>query len=369
VNEPVSRRNFLRAAISRVAEAVGNLAPPAAGPWQNGKVWKTFEITIRVELPAVGSCTRLWVPMPLPVDTDYFRSEGRNWTANTNRKSARMDREQGVDMLYAQWTEHGEVPVVDIAFRVALRDRAVDFSLGRMGEGLSDFDRSLYTRATKLLPVDGIVREKAVEVIGDAETEVARARAIYDWIIANGYRDPEAAGCGVGDICVLLQGGALAGRCADINGLFVGMMRSLGIPAREVFGLRVAPCQWGYQSLGIPAGGVGNATNAQHCRAEFYAESQGWVPVDPADVLKVALDEPPGKLAPTHPKVELAHEKLFGAWEMNWLPFNYAHDLVLPDSDGLMLGHFMYPVAQIDGIAIDSLVPEQFCYTISSRIL
>lgn len=345
------------------------MAPPSAGPWQDGKVWRFFEISLRVELPPVGARTRLWIPMPLPVDTDYFRSEGRNWTANTNRKSARMDREQGVDMLYAEWGSGEAAPTVDVAFRVALRDRAVDFSLGRAEQALSEFDRSLYTRATKLQPVDGIVREKALEVIGDAETEIARARAIYDWIIANGYRDAGMAGCGSGDICALLEGGALAGRCADINGLFVGMMRSLGIPAREVFGLRVAPCQWGYQSLGIPAGGVGNATSGQHCRAEFHAGAHGWIPVDPADVLKVALDEPPGKLAPTHPKVELAHEKLFGAWEMNWLPLNYAQDLVLPDSDGPMLGHFMYPVAEIDGLRIDSLVPERFTYTISSRML
>ena len=33
---------------------------------------------------------------------------------------------------------------------------------------------------------------------------------------------------------------------------------------------------------------------AQHCRAEFYTASHGWVPVDPADVRKVMLEEPGG---------------------------------------------------------------------------
>jgi transglutaminase-like putative cysteine protease len=38
------------------------------------------------------------------------------------------------------------------------------------------------------------------------------------------------------------------------------------------------------------------ASKAQHCRAEVYLVGYGWVPVDPADVRKAALDEPPGNL-------------------------------------------------------------------------
>jgi transglutaminase-like putative cysteine protease len=36
------------------------------------------------------------------------------------------------------------------------------------------------------------------------------------------------------------------------------------------------------------------STKAQHCRAEVYIGGYGWVPVDPADVRKVVLEEPPG---------------------------------------------------------------------------
>ena len=37
-------------------------------------------------------------------------------------------------------------------------------------------------------------------------------------------------------------------------------------------------------------------TKAQHCRAEVYLAGFGSVPVDPADVRRVALEEPPGNL-------------------------------------------------------------------------
>ena len=92
----------------------------------------------------------------------------------------------------------------------------------------------------------------------------------------------------------MLETGNLGGKCADLNALFVGLARAVGIPARDVYGMRVVPSQWGYKSLGA---GSSDITRAQHCRAEFHTAALGWVPVDPADVRKVVLEEPPGNLA------------------------------------------------------------------------
>ena len=64
-------------------------------------------------------------------------------------------------------------------------------------------------------------------------------------------------------------------------------------------------------------------TRAQHCRAEFFAKGFGWVPVDPADVRKVVLEEPPGNLAVNDEKVVAARKRLFGSWEMNWLAYTW----------------------------------------------
>ena len=86
-----------------------------------------------------------------------------------------------------------------------------------------------------------------------------------------------------------------------------------------------------------------NLTRAQHCRAEFYAQGHGWVPVDPADVRKVVLEEPPGKLTLNDPKVEAARKRLFGSWEMNWLAYSYAHDVQLPGGKAVKIPYFMYP--------------------------
>jgi transglutaminase-like putative cysteine protease len=110
-----------------------------------------------------------------------------------------------------------------------------------------------------------------------------------------------------------------------------------------------------------------NVTRAQHCRAEFYTLTHGWIPVDPADVRKVVLEEPPGNLPIGDDKVKLARAKLFGAWEMNWLAYNYAHDVNLPNGRGAPIPYLMYPNAEVGGERRDSLDPDSFKYTITSR--
>jgi hypothetical protein len=89
------------------------------------------------------------------------------------------------------------------------------------------------------------------------------------------------------------------------------------------------------------------------------------VPVDPADVRKVALEEPPGNLPLDDPRVRAARARLFGSWEMNWMGFNYAHDVVLPGAHKGSLPFFMYPVAETGNRRVDSLDPDAFRYSIT----
>src|SRR6202012_721088 len=100
-----------------------------------------------------------------------------------------------------------------------------------------------YLRPTNLMPTDGIVRETAEKHSRAAHGDVEKARALYEWVVENTNRGPKAAGCGLGDVASMLKSGYLGGKCADLNGLFVAMCRSLQIPARDSYGVRIADCQ------------------------------------------------------------------------------------------------------------------------------
>src|SRR5690606_6393897 len=229
---------------------------------------------------------------------------------------------------------------------------------------LSAAERKLNLESTELIPTGGIVKTTADKITLNATSDLDKARAIYDWVIENTTRNASTRGCGIGDIAAMLKSGNLSGKCADLNALYVGLARAAGLPARDVYGIRVIPSQFGYKSLGA---GSANVTKAQHCRAEVFLDGFGWVPVDPADVRKVMLEEPPANLPITDPKVVAARKALFGAWEGNWVAYNTAHDVALPGSKHPKLGFLMYPQAERASLLLDCLDPDKFRYALTAK--
>lgn len=360
----MDRRAFLKAGIS--ASAAASL--PWQGAWATSAGWRTFEVTTSVEVQLPEGVSRVWLPMPLSVDTDWHRTLHNQWSGNAARAEVLRDPKYGATMLYAEWPASVSTPRLELTSRFAARDRAVDPDAAARGDlRLSAAQRAFYTAPTEYIPTDGIVRRTAQGIVKAARSDVDKARAIYEWVVENTFRDPKVRGCGWGDIRSMLETNNLGGKCGDLNALFVGLARAAGVPARDVYGLRVAPSDLGYRSLGVSSPAV---TRAQHCRAEFFAEGRGWVPVDPADVRKVALEEPPGQLPLDHPKVVAARKRLFGAWEMNWLAFNMGHDIALPNaSGGPKLPYLMYPNGETGGERLDQLDPDAFKYTMTAKEL
>jgi hypothetical protein len=84
-------------------------------------------------------------------------------------------------------------------------------------------------------------------------------------------------------------------------------------------------------------------------------------------VRKVVLEERTQPLTLNDPLVRSVRSKLFGAWEMNWLAFNTAGDIVLPNAQQPKLTFFMYPQAEIAAGRLDSLDPDNFRYAISAK--
>jgi len=355
----MERRQFLKS--TAAAAAAVSL------PWREALAesgWRTFEVTTRIEVLNARSASRIWLPLP-SMETAWQKPLGNSWSGNAARMQAYGDGKYGVEMFYAEWRDGDATPAVELSSRFMTRDHAVDLSRpSPQAERLSASEVAFYTAPTELIPTDGIVRETALKATKGAKTDLEKARAIYEWTVENTFRDPKTRGCGWGDIKAMLETGNLGGKCGDINAVFVGLCRAVRVPARDLYGIRVAPSKLGYRSLGA---NTENISKGQHCRAEFFAQGYGWVPVDPGDVRKVVLEEPPGNLALDHPLVAAARKRLFGSWEMNWLAFNTGHDIRLPNSTGAKLPYLMYPNGETGGERLDQLEPDPFKYAISWR--
>ena len=358
----MNRRDFLRSA----GIASASLAlPKTEGLFAESAMpvrWRTFELTTRVEVLATSGATRVWLPAALIAETPYQRTLANHFHAEGGRAKITESNADALGIVSAEFPA-GVKPALALTSLVATRDYAVDFSAPGKAPRADSTELRYYLRPTKLLPTDGIVKATAAEITSGAHTDFEKARAIYEWIVENTFRDPKARGCGVGDIRFMLESKDLGGKCADLNALYVGLARAAGLPARDVYGIRVAKSDLGFKSLGVASE---NVTKAQHCRAEVYLADCGWVPVDPADVRKVALEEPPGNLPLADDMVKKARTRFFGSWEMNWIAYNFAHDVVLPGSSGAPVGFLMYPQAETADGRLDCLNPDNFKYEISA---
>jgi len=361
----MERREFLKTGIGIAAVTAGGLTVPrwAAAAGSDQAPWRAFEVVTRAEVLNPTGPTRVWLPLPLQPDTDYQKSLGQTWSGNAAVARIYRDERYGAAIFYAEWPTGESAPVAEVTVRFATHDRSVDVTRATNPTPETKATLAKYTDPTRLIRTDGIVRKTSQEITKGVNGDVDKARAIYEWIVDNTFRDPKVKGCGVGDIRAMLETGNLGGKCADLNALLVGLVRAAGIPARDVYGIRVADSAE-FKSLGRS----GDITKAQHCRAEFYTSSLGWVPVDPADVRKVVLEER-GGIPVDDPTTRKARAKLFGQWEMNYLAYNYAHDLKLLNSKEASVAFLMYPQAESGEGRRDSLDPDAFRYTITSREL
>jgi transglutaminase-like putative cysteine protease len=373
----LQRRHFLRlSAAAPLAGALGAAALPSlanAATASSADGWRTYDVTTKIELGERTPLGRVWLPLPAAQltagsgGTTYQRLIDTRFDAPGARQAKIVRGPADAQMLFVEWTDTPAPQQVTLSTRVTLRDRRTDLGAPAAGGApASAAELRPWLRPTEFKPTDGIVGETARKIIAgaDAGSDMEKAKAIYDWIVANCHREGSVRGCGTGDVKFLLTSGDLGGKCADLNGLFVALARASGVPARDVYGVRVDDSAYGYKSMGKS----GDISKAQHCRAEFYAQGYGWVPVDPADVRKVMLEETKEGLPATDARVRAANAMLFGAWEMNWLGYNHAEDVRLPGSaQRAPIAFLMYPNGETAKGRLDSLDPAVFRYGISSQ--
>lgn len=305
----------------------------------------TFDVHLNV--PANSNKVKLW--MPYPVSDENQDITDVSIVGNYSKTGVYTDSNYGNHILYAEWDGKAEKRLLTYTFNVKRKEvQTKNFSKKEIPFSKEEFRKYLVPFSKG--PINEKIKNKALEITKGEKTYLQKARAIYDWIVDNMHRDPNVKGCGYGEVEKLLV--SLGGKCADIHSVFVALTRASGIPAREVFGIR------------IPKGTEGDMTKAQHCWAEFYLPGYGWVVVDPADVRKIILEK---KL--TLEQAKPYRDYYFGAVDENRIAFGTGRDIILnPPQNGERLNYFMYPYAEADGKMInEDLYGFNIGYKISFR--
>lgn len=337
-------KNFISATVVFCLLVCGAFTPLHAAE-KSGTV--TYDISLNVKDGA--KTATLYLPYPLSdrnQDISAMRVSG-NYTS----EGVYRDPESGSTYLMAKWDSITEKPQLRMRFHVVSH-----YSKGaklQSGKAPLPVDVLPYLKADDYLPVDHPkVQELAKEAVKGKKDYLSKARAVYDWTVANTYRDPDVKGCGLGRAIRTLTEANGGGKCADISSVFITVARAAGIPARDVFGLRTA-------------GKDGAITGDFHCWAEFYLPGTGWVMVDPADVRKAMLVE---KLELKDAATKERKEFFWNGDDLFRIALNRGeHGVNFPGMNGDPVGYFMYPYAEIDGEALDYFDPKEFSFTVGFK--
>ncbi len=183
-----------------------------------------------------------------------------------------------------------------------------------------------WLRPDRLVPLDDTIRQLANSVTAGSRTDLDKARAIYDYVVATMAYDKSGTGWGNGDIYWACS--AKRGNCTDFHALFIGLCRAAGLPAKFEIGLPLPPGR-----------GTGEIAG-YHCWAEFYLRGYGWVPVDASEAKKHLEKK----------------DYFFGAHDENRVQLSAGRDLVLsPKQAGAPLNYFVYPYVEVDGKPLPAL--------------
>jgi transglutaminase-like putative cysteine protease len=280
----------------------------------------TFHYGFTVKNVPPGEKLRVWIPA---AHSDQFQ-EVKVVSANGDLPLKPTHESRfGNEMYYAETSKAKQADLhFEVVYDVVRHERlTIGIARPHLAEvQLKERDRKEYLQPDKLVPVTGLPADLAVKVTEGKDTQLDKARAIYDYVFTTMRYDKTGTGWGHGD--VLYACDAKKGNCTDFHSLFIAMARSQGIPARFEIGFP------------LPADKHSAEIAGYHCWADFFEAKDGWIPVDISEAWK-------------HQE---KRDYFFGAHDVNRVQFTMGRDLKLaPAQDGPPLNYFVYPNVEVAG--------------------
>ncbi len=360
----MKRRNFLKT--SALSLGALSLTPNIVFAGEKSRKFKVvFDFDVKSDEKSFP--LKLW--NPLPYNAEYQKVKLLSYDGNYESNEINTNNPYDATTLYTSWEKSEKKKLLRINMEIETTQRSVDIALLKKASAQNlpiPQSVKVFLEPTEHIPTDGKVKAKADEITKGLNDQFAKVEAIYDWICEHTFRDPEVLGCGIGDAGKMLETGYFGGKCTDISSLFVAFLRAAGVPAREVFGIRLGKSNFSAKALGgADDKGFAKISGGQHCRVEYYIAGIGWVPSDPADVTKLILVE---GLKYEDKRVQELKARYLHSWEMNWVGFNWGRDFVLsPKPTQFPLNMLGYPYGEIDDEVLNYYAPKNFSYNFTSQ--
>ena len=279
-----------------------------------------FEFTYRAMLPEIDGDARCWLPL---ADTDAFQTVTVKSINVPGAQTTLTDRAHGNRVLMLDLTPEDSGRILEIVYDVVRQEKNAYAGDPEEAEQ--------YLQPERMVPSDPTIRALAEQAVEGRTSDLMRARALYDHVMEQMQYKKFGEGWGKGDAVFACS--SLYGNCTDYHAYFIGLARSVGIPARFAIG------------ASIPSSRNNGGTEGYHCWAEFYAEGKWW-PVDISEADKFSA----------------LSMYYFGHHPANRFEFSHGRDLVVePAPASGPINFLAYPLLEVDGKA--QLVKSLFLFT------
>ncbi|MFN3484911.1 MAG: transglutaminase-like domain-containing protein [Planctomycetota bacterium] len=269
------------------------------------------------EIPADTRKLRLWVPVPQDSTIQTIQN------LSFSRKPDKLGREPKYANAIAYWEIENPGAAVEVTMKFECTRREIRTNLEALREDGKDPEGSfsVFRGEDRLVTIDDEIRSIAARLTQGKSSTVAKARAIYDYVLEKMTYDKNHPGWGRGSTRHACEVGK--GNCTDFHALFNSLCRAAGIASGFEIGLYL-PYEKGKVE---PLGGY-------HCWAFFRVPGKTWVPIDASEG-----DNVPGR-----------RDYFFGNHTSNRVTLSTGRDIVLePRQAGEPLNYFLNPYAEADG--------------------
>ena len=365
----MQRRDFLKGISAAAAFSIwplyaGEAASEKKYPTRRFKVIYDFDLKNPEGKGAFPA--KLWNPLPYKAPWQNLRV--LNFSGNYDLWNSNDTNDYNTDILYAQWDQSPHTKTLHLEMEIETRDRTVplkEIEIASAKHLAIPLSVKKFLEPTAHIPATQKLKAKASELTQGITDRFEKVKQLYDWVTKVTFRDPNVIGCGVGDAGKMMESGYFGGKCTDISSLFVALLRAAGIPAREVFGIRLGKSHFSKALGKSDAKGFADISTWQHCRCEYYIPGIGWIPADPADITKLELVE---KRPYNDARVQELKHRYLHSWEMNWVGFNWGRDFILsPKPEQYPINMLGYPYAEVEDEVLDYYLPNAFTYHITSQ--
>jgi hypothetical protein len=256
--------------------------------------WQSYKFTYLTRIGGVG---KLW--MPTPQEWDGIGMDNVAIVNISPKPDDIYQDNQGNSIAFWE-VKYSSAKDYSITFTIDLAPIKYVIDPDQIGEyDKENTEYQHYTQPSTRIESDNeIIIQLAKQIVGNETNPYKKARLIHQWVSENIIgpgNDAETA------LSVLESRG---GGCSGHSSLFIALLRSLGIPARNVSGLHTV--YEGYFSNGSWSEG----TLHTHVWSEFYLPNYGWIQSDATQQGYFAEINEPRIILSRGEDIELGHNPL-----------------------------------------------------------